>query len=663
MMMKVADFQILLADDDEIFLRSCRRKLDAAGFHVLTASNPADAINILRTERVHCAILDMRMERENDEKDKSGLMVAKQTSKQIPKIILTKFPTYQDVVELLKQDLQGYQAAVEFLDKRDTKPEQLVTAVQKILDQYVNINWDLGIHWQPHNTFVQLVNCLTPHLSDSRLTDRAAELEDLFRKLFRDFVQITIGETFTQHNGRLMLPVFAFDPSGTETRFIVSCGDQSAILAENQRYQKRVPDRLSIKNLGRLHTEETTNFGGTAYTYMGKDLEAAATIRQLYRKRAVEKLLPAIDYLYQVNLGGWYETGRVRNKEADLHAFYHQWLHLDEQISSLNRFNQLLPSLADRALSAQVVDFEAESRQLTFRLVGQEETYRFPNPIALLSQNRMPQVQRAHWGITHGRISGDTVLIDQEQRAWLLDFAQVGRAPLLIDFVALETAVKFDLFASRDFNQRLLIESKLNAVSSLKDDINLDNLESKAINAVWIIERVRQNAAELAGCDLDAYHQALFFCAIARVASFDPDTFYTKRKLAAYVHALLAAAMLAEQWQSNQTEMVPEEASRGIWLDHRDRRVWVEAQPVELTSQEFKILRYLYQNPGQLGSYDEILQDGLNEPGDPDPDELNRLHTAVSRLRRKIEPDPRTPRYLFTVHGQGYRLYLSPQYG
>lgn len=661
-MSKAADYQILLADDDPIFLRTCRRKLEEAGFTVLSASNPDEAIGILKGERVHLAILDLRMERDNDEKDKSGLMVAKQTSRLIPKIILTKFPAYQDVVDVLKQDLQGHQAAVEFLDKRDTKPNQLVAAVEEILAQFVPINWELGIQWQPHNTFLQLVNCLSPELPDSQLAGRSAEFEDLFRKLFQDFVQITIGQMFTQHNGRLVLPVFAFDPAGTETRFIVSCGCQTAVLAENQRYQKRIPDRLSIKNLGKLHSVMTTNFGATAYTFMGKDLEATATIRQLYRKRAVENLLPAIDHLYQTNLGGWYETGREQNKEADLHAFFHQWLHLDDLITSLNQLQRLLPALAERALAANVVELEVEGRQLTFRLKGDDEMYRFPNPVLLLAQNRLPQTRRAQWGITHGRINGDTVLVDQLNHAWLLDFAQVGRAPLLIDFVSLETAVKFDLFDHRAFNQRLAIESKLNQVTHLHDDINLDNLESEAINAVWIVERVRQNAAKLAGCDLDAYQQALFYCAIARIASFDPDTFYTPRKLAAYVHALLTAAMLAEQWQSIQVESVPEEASRGIWLDHRDKRAWVEAQPVELTSQEFKIMRFLYQNPGQLCQYDDILQDGLNEPADPDPDELNRLHTAVSRLRRKIEPDPREPRYLFTVHGRGYRLFLTPQF-
>ena len=189
-MSKVADFQVLLADNDDIFVRTCRSKLEAAGYHVQVASNPGDAIGILQTERIHVAILDMRMERDSDEKDKSGLLVAKQTSRLIPKIILTKFPTYQDVVEVLKQDMEGYQPAVEFLDKRDTKPDQLVTAVEQILAQYAMINWELAIQWQPHNTFLQLVSCLTPQLPDSHLASRAAEFEDLFRKLFCDFIRV-----------------------------------------------------------------------------------------------------------------------------------------------------------------------------------------------------------------------------------------------------------------------------------------------------------------------------------------------------------------------------------------------------------------------------------------------------------------------------------------
>ena len=662
-MSKVPDFQILVADNDSIFLQTCQTVLEEAGFFVLRATNPEDAITTLKNQRVHLAILDMRMKQDTDEKDKSGLIIAKKTSHLIPKIILTKMPTYQDVVELLKQDLQGHQAAVEFLDKRSTEPAQLIEAVNETLAQYVKIHWELVIHWQPHNTFLNFVNCLTPHLPDPQLAGRSAELEDLFRTLFRPFAQITIGQIITQHNGRLILPIFAFDKEGVETRYIVSFGKQTAVLAENDRYQNRIPDRLSIKNLGALNTSSTINFAATAYTFMGSDLEAAATIRQLFRKRAIENLLPAIDHLYQTNLGGWYETGRKQNEEDDLHSFYREWLGLDTLIPSMNHLQALLPSLAERALAANLLELSVDNQQLTFRLKRDEADYRFPNPITFFAKNRLPKSQRAHWGVTHGRINGDTVVIDGQDHAWLIDFAQVRRAPLLIDFVSLETAVKYDLFAHRAFSQRLAIEIKLNQVSNLQDEISLDNLEPDAINAVWVIEKVRQNAAALAGCDWEAYQQAMFFCAIARIATFNPETFYTQRKVAAYVHALLSAAMLAQHWQTNESGMLPEGAKKGIWLDLHNKNVWVEARPVELTNQEFRILHYLYQNQGQLCYYADILQEGLEKPMDEDVDhQLNRMHTAVSRLRRKVEPDARAPRYLFTVHGRGYRLFVTPQF-
>jgi two-component system KDP operon response regulator KdpE len=40
-------------------------------------------------------------------------------------------------------------------------------------------------------------------------------------------------------------------------------------------------------------------------------------------------------------------------------------------------------------------------------------------------------------------------------------------------------------------------------------------------------------------------------------------------------------------------------------------------------------------------------------------DEAHYLHVYVARLRKKIEPDPQTPRYLVTEPGVGYRLVTS----
>ncbi|MFO7481313.1 response regulator [Oceanibaculum nanhaiense] len=71
---------------------------------------------------------------------------------------------------------------------------------------------------------------------------------------------------------------------------------------------------------------------------------------------------------------------------------------------------------------------------------------------------------------------------------------------------------------------------------------------------------------------------------------------------------------------------------------------------VRLTETEAALLRALAQNPGATLSRDDLAQ-RLDLTGNP-----RTVDVQVTRLRRKIEPDPRFPRYLQTVRGKGYAL-------
>ena len=71
---------------------------------------------------------------------------------------------------------------------------------------------------------------------------------------------------------------------------------------------------------------------------------------------------------------------------------------------------------------------------------------------------------------------------------------------------------------------------------------------------------------------------------------------------------------------------------------------------VALTDAEIGLLRALGRAPGRGAEPRDALQErgrGVNE---------RAIDVQVTRLRRKIEPDPGFPRYLRTVRGQGYRL-------
>jgi len=86
-------------------------------------------------------------------------------------------------------------------------------------------------------------------------------------------------------------------------------------------------------------------------------------------------------------------------------------------------------------------------------------------------------------------------------------------------------------------------------------------------------------------------------------------------------------------------------------LDPRAREVTVSGTPILLTPTEFEVLEYLLVNQGTVLHLNDILVNVWGYDADQQEDVV-RL--AISRLRRKIEPDPAHPRYIFTVPGHGY---------
>ena len=88
-------------------------------------------------------------------------------------------------------------------------------------------------------------------------------------------------------------------------------------------------------------------------------------------------------------------------------------------------------------------------------------------------------------------------------------------------------------------------------------------------------------------------------------------------------------------------------------IDLEKRLVSVAGRRVQLTPNEFELLRVLAQNEGKLMTHPAILREVW---GPAYGTESHYLHVYVSQLRRKLEADPARPRYLLTEPGAGYRL-------
>jgi len=132
---------ILLADNDKIFLSTCTEFLESAGYRVVQATTPLQARSLLGTMYVHLAILDLRLMDDSDT-DRSGLTVAKEVARVIPKLILTKFPTYEDVRDAMKWNRETLPPVVDYVDKRQGL-NVLLNAIQQVFLVHIRINWSL----------------------------------------------------------------------------------------------------------------------------------------------------------------------------------------------------------------------------------------------------------------------------------------------------------------------------------------------------------------------------------------------------------------------------------------------------------------------------------------------------------------------------------------
>ena len=90
-----------------------------------------------------------------------------------------------------------------------------------------------------------------------------------------------------------------------------------------------------------------------------------------------------------------------------------------------------------------------------------------------------------------------------------------------------------------------------------------------------------------------------------------------------------------------------------VTIDFVGRTARRAGEQLEMTHREFEILHYLAAHRNHVVYRAELLREVWGYADQP----LTRsVDHAVARLRKKIEPDPKAPRYIHTVHGDGYRL-------
>ena len=91
----------------------------------------------------------------------------------------------------------------------------------------------------------------------------------------------------------------------------------------------------------------------------------------------------------------------------------------------------------------------------------------------------------------------------------------------------------------------------------------------------------------------------------------------------------------------------------GVRVDFRRAEVTREGEAIDLSAREFQLLKYFVEHRGATLTREELLNEVWGYNSMPS---TRTVDVHVAWLRQKIEPNPRHPQYILTVHGMGYKF-------
>lgn len=198
-------------------------------------------------------------------------------------------------------------------------------------------------------------------------------------------------------------------------------------------------------------------------------------------------------------------------------------------------------------------------------------------------------------------------------------------------------------------------QQALDAIERQVPDLVLLDVMMPRLDGFTVCERVREFSAvpiiivTARGQDQDK----------VRGLDLGADDYLTKpfsvEELVARVRAVLRRSQFAthDAGQSMRSAITIGDLS----VDFSQHLVTMKGVEVALTPIEYRLVAYLAQNAGRVITQDLLLE---HVWGEEYSGESHMLQVNINRLRKKLEPDPATPRYLVTKVGVGYLMPNNP---
>jgi CheY-like chemotaxis protein len=550
---------ILVIENDRDFRESLELLLETKGYTVFTASSSDEARELLRQERIHVALIDIRLEDDSDPDDISGLILAGEIDSAIARIFLTGYYlSFEDVREALGRYKGGIAPFADFIAKQ-SGPEALLQVVERVFRDEMRINYSLGIEWSKGLSLRQLVE----EIEDFKDADEAAkmkaeeELEELYRKLFWKEDKIKVYYMTPGRGGSGVALVRPFYSEVMEGELVVvKFGRRKSIEREVENYREYVEPFVLKQATAIVGTPAwTPRLGATKFLFRGLSADKPQDFNAYYRDADIseETLHRVIENIFKESCWIWYKGKRDwTNEDDDLVTSFEKQLSLDEtaqQKELADNLAELLKGRTMHRMSFRPVDDSTVEMKL-----GSTKCLLL-NPLAFIRKKRHLLPNPSFVCITHGDLNGHNIFIDDVARVWLIEFFKTGWGPALRDVGELESSIKFELLETNnlsaiyEFEQALLKPMKFSEAISFKNSFNLPELK----RALAAITKLRILASEIAEThDMREYYAGLLFYALKMITWQGISSVDIKRRPTRQCHALLSAAMICNKLESLQ---------------------------------------------------------------------------------------------------------------
>lgn len=653
---------LLFLDDDQEYVEPLTELLQLEGYRTLSAVSIDEARQLLDEKWAHMVVVDLSMT--GDPKNRDGLLIVNDPKyAALPKVILTGFG---DDPALIRDTLRYTPGApppvVDFIGKDNSGIEKALIAA---FEANVEINWELQIQWGSRSStllmsigsFVGLAGLVMSDHDRDHLAHRVDELEDLVRQAFKESRHILIGRLLAFEAGVAWLELFAQGAYGTEAQFLVAVGQKEAVHQQKRQFEQFVPQSANVGNLRLAGALETLRFGIALFECIGGSLSEMDSLQNYCLRHPTSDVVHVVNHLFGTILSGWHRQRREIQTVATLKELFLGWGDVDKKELEPAAWARKMESFCNQATplngltritcSPEELNFYTAEKVLE---IGVDPIFFLMDTDAVLNASLVV-------GTIHNHLHPHTVLVSiASPLAWPIDFSDVRLGPVLKDYIALESALKAELFTMVSIERWCQLEERLLAVNDLRDSVEMDDFSLEVQKLVKAVGAIRAQATVAVTDDLRLYLAALFVHAAAHLLTFDETKKYAPRELAPYLLHLVTAAT-ACQYLTSPRQFEPDFVKTFVMVEGEKKS--------GLAKQEWKILKYLHDRVGHVCKFEDLLRDVYEDPLD---DITNgawmidygrpKVNAAIGRMRKKLEPNSRKPRYILTEREHGYMLKL-----